>query len=148
MTDAVAGMGGNDSSFSLGEGGSVQVTGGAARLAGTNTLAGRLASEATPFSDSLSLCSVATMDECVRHFRQATACEVASALEAASLRPAEVLGLRGRGRLEPGARADLVVLDRELGVQGTFIAGEPVWTLPGSTMSREKQRFENLHNKL
>ena len=68
------------------------------------------------------------------------------ALEAASLHPARVLGLEdSRGQLEKGARADIVVLDRDLNVQGTFIAGHPVWSLPGSRMHREQQRFSNLH---
>ncbi|CAI8019600.1 N-acetylglucosamine-6-phosphate deacetylase [Geodia barretti] len=139
VTDAMAGMGvrsgdvrggQEESRFSLGEGGRVEVSGGAVRLAGTSTLAG----------------SVATMDECVRHFRRATACTEAVALEAASLHPARVLGLEdSRGQLEKGARADIVVLDRDLNVQGTFIAGHPVWSLPGSRMHREQQRFSNLH---
>ena len=85
------------------------------------------------------------MDECIRHFKQATACSDAAAMEAASLHPAQVLALGDRGRLEPGTRADLVVLDRDMNVQATFIAGQPVWSLPESAMHREHQRFSNLH---
>lgn len=82
-----------------------------------------------------SLLSVATMDQCIRHFRRATDCSQSEALHAASLHPAEVLGIHDKkGTLAFGADADLVVLDQQLHVQATFIAGEAVWTLPGSTL--------------
>jgi N-acetylglucosamine-6-phosphate deacetylase len=50
------------------------------------------------------------------------------AVRAASTNPAELLGLADRGRLEPGTRADLVVLDGSLAVRrvmrdGVWIAG-------------------------
>jgi N-acetylglucosamine-6-phosphate deacetylase len=37
--------------------------------------------------------------------------------------PATLLGLSDRGRLDPGCRADLLVLDRELNLKAVFIAG-------------------------
>ncbi len=37
--------------------------------------------------------------------------------------PARLLGMSDRGRLEPGYRADLLVLDRELNLKAVFIAG-------------------------
>ncbi len=40
-----------------------------------------------------------------------------------SARPADILGLDDRGRLEPGLRADLVILDRAGRVGATFCAG-------------------------
>ena len=47
------------------------------------------------------------------------------ALRAASLTPARFLGLdHERGALVPGARADLVALDRELKVVATWVDGE------------------------
>jgi N-acetylglucosamine-6-phosphate deacetylase len=51
----------------------------------------------------------------------------ASALAAASLVPARVIGDATRGRLEPGARADAVVLDAELAVVETWMDGRLVW---------------------
>lgn len=51
-----------------------------------------------------------------------------SALAAASRAPSELLGLEGRGRLLPGARADLVVLGPDLSVRSTWVAGQEVWS--------------------
>ncbi len=49
------------------------------------------------------------------------------AVEAASTVPADLLGLTDRGRLEPGARADLVALDPHSGRRrASWLAGEPV----------------------
>jgi len=83
-----------------------------------------------------SSCSVATMDQCVRQFKSATGCSTAKALEAASLHPAKVLGIqRCKGTLEYGADADMVLLDQELCVQATCIAGEIVWKNPASSIT-------------
>ncbi len=45
----------------------------------------------------------------------------------ASLVPARVLGLADRGRLAPGFRADLALLDPDLSPLETVIGGETVW---------------------
>uniref|UniRef100_A0A8C2DD45 N-acetylglucosamine-6-phosphate deacetylase n=1 Tax=Cyprinus carpio TaxID=7962 RepID=A0A8C2DD45_CYPCA len=72
--------------------------------------------------------SIATMDMCVRHFREASGCTVEAALEAASLHPAQMLGISHRkGTLEYGTDADFVVLDDTLTVRETYIAGQKVW---------------------
>jgi N-acetylglucosamine-6-phosphate deacetylase len=47
----------------------------------------------------------------------------------ASLVPAQLLGLTDRGRLEPGFRADLAVLDAGLRPLETVSAGKTVWAL-------------------
>lgn len=47
----------------------------------------------------------------------------------ASLVPAKLLGLTDRGRLEPGYRADLAVLDGNLRPLETVVAGKVVWTV-------------------
>jgi N-acetylglucosamine-6-phosphate deacetylase len=44
----------------------------------------------------------------------------------ASLVPAQLLGLTDRGRIAPGYRADLAVLDAELQPLRTIAAGETV----------------------
>jgi N-acetylglucosamine-6-phosphate deacetylase len=45
------------------------------------------------------------------------------AVWAAATTPADLLGLTDRGRIEPGARADLVALNPDLTVQATWVEG-------------------------
>ncbi|XP_058426252.1 N-acetylglucosamine-6-phosphate deacetylase isoform X4 [Diceros bicornis minor] len=73
----------------------------------TNPAALRIAHRAHPQGTQTLSGSIAPMDVCVRHFLQATAgCSVESALEAASLHPAQLLGLEKRkGTLDFGADA-------------------------------------------
>jgi N-acetylglucosamine-6-phosphate deacetylase len=52
---------------------------------------------------------------------------LAEAVLMASLVPARVLGLGDRGRLAPGYRADLAILDGDLGCVETVSAGKTVW---------------------
>ena len=52
---------------------------------------------------------------------------LAEAAHMASLVPARVLGLADRGRLAPGYRADVAVLDRSLAPLETIVGGETVW---------------------
>jgi N-acetylglucosamine-6-phosphate deacetylase len=54
---------------------------------------------------------------------------LADAVLMASLVPARVLGLEDRGRLAPGFRADLAILDRDLNCVETVAAGRTVWTV-------------------
>ena len=83
-----------------------------AKIVGTETLAG----------------SIISMDQCVRHYYQATGCSVVEAVNAATLHPARVLNITHRkGTLEYGSDADFVFLNDELFVEATFIGGEPVW---------------------
>ena len=49
---------------------------------------------------------------------------MAEALRMGSTNPADFLDLRDVGRLAPGQRANLVLLDDELQVRGTWIDGE------------------------
>lgn len=107
VTDAIRACGLGDGPTELG-GREVRVTNGAARLE-DGTLAG----------------SVLTLD---RALRNAVAAGVPLALAArlASEVPAAYLGLRDRGRLEPGQRADLVVLTPELEPMEVWAAGRRV----------------------
>jgi len=57
---------------------------------------------------------VATLLDVVRWCVQAVGVPLLEAVTAASATPAEALALAGRGRLEAGARADLVVVDDQL----------------------------------
>ena len=54
---------------------------------------------------------------------------LAEAVLMASLVPARVLGLSDRGRLAPGFRADLAILDRDLRCVETVARGRRIWTV-------------------
>jgi N-acetylglucosamine-6-phosphate deacetylase len=69
--------------------------------------------------------SVLTMDQALRNAVHA-GLSVEAAAHHASAVPAAYMGLADRGRIEPGLRADLVVLDDNLHVQETVAAGTPV----------------------
>ena len=87
-----------------------------AKIVGTDTLAG----------------SINSMDQGVRLYHIATGCSVVEAINAATLHPARVMGItENKGTLEYGSDADFLLLDDDLFVQATFIAGEPVWKKDG-----------------
>ncbi|MFM8290145.1 MAG: N-acetylglucosamine-6-phosphate deacetylase [Planctomycetia bacterium] len=68
--------------------------------------------------------SVVGMDHMVRHFHRATGAALHDVIRMASLTPAELAGIgRKTGSLEPGKRADLLVLSRELDVRRVFVRG-------------------------
>uniref|UniRef100_A0A8D2JD05 N-acetylglucosamine-6-phosphate deacetylase n=1 Tax=Varanus komodoensis TaxID=61221 RepID=A0A8D2JD05_VARKO len=111
VTDAITAMGLAPGRHTLGQQ-MVEVHGLNTYIAGTKTLSG----------------SIATMDMCVRHFRDATGCSIETALEAASLHPAQLLKIEDRkGTLDYDSDADFLLLDNSLHVQATYIAGEQVW---------------------
>ncbi|ELR62948.1 Putative N-acetylglucosamine-6-phosphate deacetylase, partial [Bos mutus] len=132
VTDAVPALGLGNGRHTLGQQ-EVEVDGLTAYVAGwprvpgvLPPLAPRTCSLCSQGTNTLSG-SIAPMDTCVRHFLQATGCSVESALEAASLHPAQLLGLEKRkGTLDFGADADFVVLDDSLHVRATYISGELV----------------------
>ncbi|TMW55180.1 hypothetical protein Poli38472_013942 [Pythium oligandrum] len=111
VTDAMAGMGLAPGAYDL-AGQQVEVREDGAYLAGTNTIAG----------------SAVTMDSCIRTMVEYTGCSVVEALEAATLHPAQVLGIEHKkGTLAFGSDADFVLLDDSLHVKRTYIAGELVY---------------------
>jgi len=56
-------------------------------------------------------------------------CSIVEAVEAASLHPAQVLGIADRkGTLNVGAEADFVLLDANMRVRATFVGGELAWS--------------------
>jgi N-acetylglucosamine-6-phosphate deacetylase len=105
VTDSVAATSAGGGSFSLGSV-ELSVEDGAVR-APEGMLAG----------------SVLTMIEAVRNLHELGA-PLELALEAASIVPARVLGLKRIGRLAAGGPADLVVLDDNLEVEAVFVGGE------------------------
>ena len=70
--------------------------------------------------------SILTMDAVVRNVVSIDV-PIARAVRHACANPARVLGVHDRGRVAPGARADLVALDpRTLAVRAVWVAGVPV----------------------
>ncbi|XP_049286293.1 N-acetylglucosamine-6-phosphate deacetylase [Anopheles funestus] len=111
VTDAISAMGLAEGRHRIGQM-EIEIRAGRAYVAGTNTLCG----------------SIAPMDECIRFFKKASNCTIEYALEAASLHPARCIAIEKRkGTLDYGADADFVLLDDNLNVQSTWIAGECVY---------------------
>ena len=114
ISDAMRATGLGDGDFELG-GQDVTVRGGAAR-----TLDGALAG------------STVTLDEILRRVMHHAGLSLAQALPMASAVPAAALGLAGRkGSLQPGADADLILLDDEAQVRLTMVAGRVVYDARG-----------------
>ena len=107
VTDAVAAAGMADGRYRLGRHAVVK-DGDAVRLA-DGTLAG----------------SVLTMDRALANF-MALGLDLAEAARRISTLPAEYLGLADRGRIAPGARADLVVADGAGSVRAVYVEGEAI----------------------
>lgn len=105
VTDAIEATGLPDGDYSLGAV-PITVTGGRAE-----TAAGNLAG------------STLTMDAAVRHAHAWLGATLPEALAMGSTTPAGVIGATHKGRLEPGADADLVVLDAQLHPVATVVAG-------------------------
>ncbi|HZM67198.1 MAG TPA: N-acetylglucosamine-6-phosphate deacetylase [Nakamurella sp.] len=115
VTDAMAAAGMADGAYRLGAL-DVTVAGGVARITGSDTIAG----------------STATMDHIFRYAVARAGLPFLDAVRAAvrqtSTTPAAVLGLDDVGRLTPGRRADLVVLDGGLQLRAVMRAGD--WIQP------------------
>jgi N-acetylglucosamine-6-phosphate deacetylase len=108
---AAAGVG--DGRYRLGNV-DVDVAEGVARLTGRKTLAG----------------STLTLDVAVARAVQNVGLTPLAAIEAATVIPAQILGLGDRfGRLEPGYVADAVLFDRDWRVRSVWIDGQAVGKL-------------------
>ena len=110
VTDAMAAAGADEGEYKLGAL-DVSVSDGQARLA-DGTIAG----------------SVLTLSEAVRFAVHTAGVPVEVAVRAATQNPADMIGLADRGRLAPGNRADLIVLDAGLQVTATLQSG--AWVTP------------------
>ncbi len=82
---------------------------------GVRTAQGVLAGSALP------------LDQAVRNLVAFAQCSLADALATVTSTPADLLGLVDRGRIRPGTRADLAVLDDVGKLHRTVIAGETAW---------------------
>jgi N-acetylglucosamine-6-phosphate deacetylase len=72
--------------------------------------------------------SVTTMERVFRFLVQQVGLSLSEASRVCSTTPAAALGLHDRGSVVKGAVADLVVLDRELVVKQTYVAGRLAYT--------------------
>ncbi len=112
ISDATEALGLPDGNYRLGTL-EIESCGGQIYLSGTRTIAG----------SSLDLAKA------VQNFQSITRCSAADALEAASLKPARLIGIYpSKGTLETGADADFIVLSDDLQVQSTYIGGELAWS--------------------
>ena len=68
-----------------------------------------------------------SLDQAVRNLIAFAGCSPTHAIQTATGTPAGILGLADRGRVEVGARADLVVFDADLNVVRTIIGGTTAW---------------------
>lgn len=86
--------------------------------------------------------SVLTMDRALSLAVQVAGVPLLVALRATSLHPANVLGEQRKGRLSPGADADMVVLDNDLGLAATIIGGRVVHDPRGLFSSMEPVQLD------
>jgi N-acetylglucosamine-6-phosphate deacetylase len=68
------------------------------------------------------------LDVGVQNLAAATGRGVEMAVVAATTVPARLLGLTDRGRITPGARADLTIVTSDFGAAGTIVEGRVAWT--------------------
>jgi N-acetylglucosamine-6-phosphate deacetylase len=108
VTDSTAASGMPDGDYQLGSHRVTKCLGGV-RLA-DGTLAG----------------STLTMDQALRNLVEALGLPLREASQRVSTYAADYLGLADRGRLAPGCRADVVVLDRDLALARVIAEGEDI----------------------
>lgn len=93
----------------------------------TDAVAARgIADEPPRTGDGALAGSVVTLDATVRNLVAWTGATVPQAVACVTATPARVLGLAGRGVLEPGAVADVVVLDDRVEVEQVVVGGRRV----------------------
>ncbi|MDQ7843166.1 MAG: N-acetylglucosamine-6-phosphate deacetylase [Armatimonadota bacterium] len=100
----------------------------AGRPVGTSSLAGQTVtvSDAPRLPSGTLAGSLLTLDRAIRNV-VTLGVPVREAVLMASTVPASLLGRRDLGRIAVGARADLVLFDRRLGVRSVYVAGERVF---------------------
>jgi len=93
----------------------------------------RLEDGAVRLPDGTLAGSALTMDRAVRNAVELLRIPLQDAVRMATETPAAVLGTPRKGRIVPGADADLVVLTREGKVHETIVAGETVYRMEEET---------------
>jgi N-acetylglucosamine-6-phosphate deacetylase len=99
-----------------------------------STIGGRRISvgDAAYLDDGTIAGSVLTMDRAFAKLVSAIGLSLVDAATLCATTPARALQLHGLGVIAPGAVADLAVLDRDLNVVRTYIAGELAWISPNA----------------
>jgi len=116
VTDAIGALGLKDGVYTLGQQ-QIQVTGLQAFVEGTRTLAG----------------AIGSMWFGVKNLHHWSGCSLVHALQAASLHPAQALGIQDtKGTLNFGADADFIMIDikdneGKMDILSTWIFGEKVY---------------------
>ena len=93
----------------------------------------RLENDAVRLPDGTLAGSALTMDQAVRNAVEFLGIPLEDAVRMASETPARILGLSEKGRVAPGADADLVVLSAEGMVEETIVAGEILYYRRGES---------------
>jgi N-acetylglucosamine-6-phosphate deacetylase len=80
------------------------------------------------YKDGTLIGTAVTLNELVARLVRFTQCPLAAAIRTVTENPARVLGLgHKKGRIAPGCDADLVILENDLSVQRTLVAGKTVY---------------------
>ena len=125
VSDGMVALGLPPGTYSFGDVGRIDLKGDRVYRSGTETLAG----------------AVLPLDECVRRFQRMCGCDAVRSIEAATLHPAQVLGIEAtKGTIAFGADADLILLDDEMRVHATYVAGHRAWTLADSSAAPAESR--------
>jgi N-acetylglucosamine-6-phosphate deacetylase len=75
--------------------------------------------------------ATSTVDECMRNLIKWSDCGVAEAVRCVTENVADFMGVRDRGVLQEGRRADFCILNEECEVLETWVAGKQVWRIEG-----------------
>ena len=71
--------------------------------------------------------STLTTGQALKNLVKFTGQSVEKVLPLLTENPARLIGLAGKGAIAPGMDADLVILDRDLTVRATYVAGRQVY---------------------
>jgi N-acetylglucosamine-6-phosphate deacetylase len=124
VTDAMAAAGMPDGAYRLGTV-DVEVAGGIAHVAGTDTIAGSTATMDQLFRFAVQHGAGTTPDTGLKTAAAASDAALLQAVRQTSVNPARAVGFPTTG-LHPGGRADLVVLDADLQVTAVMRGGKVV----------------------
>ena len=77
--------------------------------------------------------AICPLDQALRNLISWTGCTLEEAIKTVTLTPANLLSMPHKGRLEAGCDADLVILNRDLTVESTYVRGELQEPIPNNS---------------